>query len=84
MTTPAEIGERIRQKREALGMKQNQLAEKAGILAPTLSRIERGTNGRDTTFPTLENLQAIATALGCSCADLLGETKARKKAAAHG
>lgn len=37
-----ELGSRIRERRQALGMSQEALAEKAGISANTVSRIEGG------------------------------------------
>lgn len=54
----------VRKLREAAGLTQAQLAEKAGCTQPTISGIE---NGSDTTTTTL---RLIATALGCDVVDL--------------
>lgn len=43
-TQKLQIGERIIARREAIGLKQNALATKAGISSACLSRIENGFN----------------------------------------
>lgn len=48
-------------------MNQLQLAKRAGLRQNTLSRIEKGKHAS----PRIENLQAIARALGVSLEDLL-------------
>ena len=53
------LGVRIRSLREAAGMSQLQLAERAGIQPSHLSRIEAGKYA-----VTFETVQAIAEALG--------------------
>lgn len=62
------IGDRIRERRTALGLTQEALAHKAGISVPTVSRVERGLHK-----PNLGNLALIAGALGCLMADLVPE-----------
>jgi len=55
------LGEKIRSKRVAAGLTQNQLGKKAGIVGKYVSEIERGT--RDTPISTL---RAVAeSGLGC-------------------
>lgn len=53
------IGERVRTRREQLGLKQRDLAKKAGIGESTLSRIETGKRE-----PQMRSLVALAKALG--------------------
>ncbi|NPV72895.1 MAG: helix-turn-helix transcriptional regulator [Pelotomaculum sp.] len=55
--------------RESLGMSQKELAEKAGIAQSTVHYIESGGNY------THKTLQKLATALGISVSELLGETQ---------
>jgi transcriptional regulator with XRE-family HTH domain len=56
----------IREAREAAGLTQLELAEKAHLTQATISRIEAGT-----IVPRLDTLQRIADALGTSTAALL-------------
>ena len=63
------LGDRIRTRRKRKGWTLQDLAETAKLSVPYLSDLER----REGINPTLETLEAIATALGCSVADLLGE-----------
>jgi DNA-binding XRE family transcriptional regulator len=53
------IGQAIRQKREALGLTQEQLAEKAGLLQSHISRLEIGMHA-----PTKNTIDRLAQALG--------------------
>lgn len=62
------VGERIRDMRKRKGMTQADLAKKAGIKRATISAAEVGTNNPSTTTVAL-----IASALGCTVAELLGE-----------
>lgn len=62
------VGERIRDMRKRKGMTQAELAKKAGIKRATISAAEVGTNNPSTTTVAL-----IASALGCTVAELLGE-----------
>lgn len=61
-----EPGRRIRERRVALGLRQDQLAAATGLSEPGLYRIEQGA-----TNPQLENLQRIAAALDSSVRELL-------------
>lgn len=63
------VGYEIKRRREESGMSQNQLAKRAGIAQSTLSAIEKTTKS-----PSAETLIAIANALGCTVAELMGET----------
>lgn len=62
------VGSRIRSRRDALGLTQEELAARAGIHSETLSRVERGRMQ-----PTLTLLLALAEALGATTSVLLGE-----------
>ncbi|MGH8651193.1 MAG: helix-turn-helix domain-containing protein [Burkholderiales bacterium] len=68
------IGEKIKKLRLAAGLNQKQVAVKADIDQGGLSKLERGL----TTNTTLETLQSIARALGCSVVDLLDEEHKQK------
>lgn len=65
----------LRKRREAAGLTQDQLAERAGIGKQYLSKIENAkphsTTGR-APAPTLETLDAIARALRVDLSDVLG------------
>jgi transcriptional regulator with XRE-family HTH domain len=68
--TPAEVvGERIRERRESLGLSQAELAARAHIDIGTYSKLENGRSG--TRGPTLARLYQVAKALGVAPADLL-------------
>lgn len=60
------LGERVRKRREQLGLSQRELARVSGISQPTISNIERGVQEEVTTTV----LRPLARALQCS-ADLL-------------
>ena len=64
-----DIGGNIKQKRETLGISQNQFAKMAGISQPALSAIESGTKK-----PNIETVCMIASALKCTVSELLGES----------
>ena len=64
-----DLGGNIRQKRETLGISQNQFAKLSGISQPALSAIESGTKK-----PNIETVCMIASALKCTVSELLGET----------
>jgi transcriptional regulator with XRE-family HTH domain len=55
------IGERLRMTREALGFKQNEFAEKAGIPNNTYNQYEKGKKR-----PFLENAQKLVDTYGLS------------------
>lgn len=56
----------VQREREARGLTQEQLAEKAGVHWTTVGKIERG---RQT--PSISLLAVLAEALGCTAMDLL-------------
>ncbi|HEV8353615.1 MAG TPA: helix-turn-helix transcriptional regulator [bacterium] len=60
-----ELGRRIRYLRRTRALTQEALAERAGVHPTYLAGIERGERN-----PALENLHAIATALGVKLAEL--------------
>ncbi|MDR1378445.1 MAG: helix-turn-helix transcriptional regulator [Synergistaceae bacterium] len=67
------IGANIKAKRRALGLKQEDLANKLGWTQANVSRVESRTKG-----PSAEALLAVAEALGCDVRELLGvETSER-------
>jgi ribosome-binding protein aMBF1 (putative translation factor) len=53
------IGQAIRERRLALGLSQTEVAARAGMTQPALSRLEAGG-----TVPTIPVLERIAVALG--------------------
>jgi ribosome-binding protein aMBF1 (putative translation factor) len=55
----AEVGERIREAREAAGLSQRELARRMGTSQAAIGRLEAGRVGA-----TLTTLQRVATALG--------------------
>lgn len=61
------LGDVIRRLRRDRGLTQEDLADRAGISQRTLSDIERGNIG----LPRVENLRALAAALGVDTGDLL-------------
>ena len=65
---PSMISEQVRRLRAAAGWSQADLARRAKLGIATVSRIEREAGN-----PTRDSLEAIATALGCSVEELLGQ-----------
>lgn len=63
---PKVFGSFIQTRRKALGMNQNQLAEKLNVTAKAVSRWERGVG-----FPSIELLQPLSDALGITIAELM-------------
>lgn len=59
------IGQTIRQRREALGWTQAELAERANVSQPMIAQIERGSKS-----PTVQLAQEVAAALDCTLQDL--------------
>jgi transcriptional regulator with XRE-family HTH domain len=59
------VGSNIRAARKATGLSQFQLAERSGLSADFIGKVERGT-----TSPSLESLKAIADALHLPLRDL--------------
>lgn len=60
------VGENIKRAREAAGLKQVDVAEKAGVTQAMLCQIERGTRN-----PSLQLGAEIAKILDCSLESLL-------------
>jgi transcriptional regulator with XRE-family HTH domain len=60
------IGERVRALRNARGLNITQLAERAGMQRPNVSRLEAGRH-----LPSLETLERIAEAMGVPVAELV-------------
>lgn len=65
------LGQRIAQQRKAIDWTQDQLAERLGVDAETVSRFERGA-----TVPSLVTLDKLARVLNTSTADLLSGASA--------
>ncbi len=63
------LGDRIRQRRADTGLSAAELARRAMISTGYLSALERGQRPR----PSAEVLDRLATALGTTIADLLGQ-----------
>ncbi|WP_455502070.1 helix-turn-helix domain-containing protein [Gemmiger sp.] len=61
------LGQNIQAARRAKGLSQEALAERVGVSRQALGKWEK-----DTALPGLDNLQALAAALGTGVADLLG------------
>lgn len=68
--TPVRIafGKIVREKRLALGLSQEKLAEKADLHTNYVGSVERGERNI-----ALENIYSLASALGCSPKDLLSD-----------
>jgi transcriptional regulator with XRE-family HTH domain len=66
MSHPADIGAHVRQRRQALGLTLEQLAEASGVSPAMISEVERAVKN-----PTVKLAYQIALALGCSLTDLL-------------
>ena len=60
-----ELGKRIKLTRKGQDLTQEMLAERVGVDAETISRIERGAH-----LPSLPTLDRLAVALRCSAGDL--------------
>jgi transcriptional regulator with XRE-family HTH domain len=60
------LGERIRERREALGLSQESLAERSGVHWTFLGQVERGRRNL-----SLHNLLKIAAGLSADPADLV-------------
>lgn len=68
-----EVGKRIRAKKQAAGMNDQQLADKVGRSVSQVYRYQSGDTSVDA--PTLA---ALATALGCTASDLVDGIGAAK------
>ena len=65
------VGKNIRAIMERQGLSQNRLAKLSGVSQSNISSILS-----ETKSPSVDTVQLIAGALGCSVAELLGETSA--------
>lgn len=65
------LGQRISERRKSLNWTQDQLAERLGVDAETVSRFERGA-----TVPSLVTLDRLAPILKVSISDLLSDASA--------
>jgi len=63
------LGERIRDRRRRKGWTLKELAVASAVSVPYLSDLER----RQGVNPSVDTLTAVATALGCAVADLVGD-----------
>lgn len=63
----ANIGKRIRKQRIDSGLTQAELAAKLGVSRATISSWET-----DRTEPAMQDVQALAAAMGCQPSDLVG------------
>lgn len=68
------IGERMKQIREEKGLTQNEVAQRAGVTAASLSRWEN-----EEREPTFQNVQRIAQALGATMAEMVKEPEKPKE-----
>lgn len=68
------IGERMKQIREEKGLTQNEVAQRAGVTAASLSRWEN-----EEREPTFQNVQRIAQALGVTMAEMVKEPEKPKE-----
>lgn len=66
------FGSVLREKREAAGISQEQLADRAGLHRTYVSLIERGKR-----TASIEVLRRVASALGLRMTDLIDETEKR-------
>lgn len=64
----SDVARRVRARREALGLKQHELAEQAGLSPSYVSRLEAGQAG------VPDDLVKVAQALGTTLSDIVGET----------
>ena len=64
------IGERVKRKRESLGLQLNDLAKRVGISSSALSQIEKAKS-----HPTILTLKLIAVHLQTTVGDLIGENE---------
>src|SRR3954467_8491716 len=64
------LGKRLQEARQAAGLTQQQLCQRANLSFSTLTKIERGA----IKSPSIFTIQAIASALGKSLDELVGAT----------
>ena len=61
-----DLGQRIKEYRESMGMSQNELAKKSGLAQSSLSYLESGEKS-----PSVETLECICKGLGIPLSDLI-------------
>ncbi|HSX46809.1 MAG TPA: HAD-IA family hydrolase [Patescibacteria group bacterium] len=66
------LGQRLQEARKTAGLTQQELCHRAGLSYSTLAKIERGA----IKSPSVFTIQAIATALGTTLSELMGESPA--------
>ncbi len=66
MDVPAGFGQRVREKRSAMGLSQEAFADKCNLDRTYISGIERGKRNL-----SLRNIEVIAKTLGISIAELM-------------
>ena len=71
-----QLGRRLQEARQAAGLTQQALCQKAGLSYSTLAKIERGA----IKTPSIFTIQSIAAALGSSLDDLVGTPLTPRKA----
>ena len=81
MTLAVTVAENVRKRRTALGITQAAVAANASVTVETIARLERVLRGRASANanPSLETMERIADALGCSVIDLLSTGKHKAK-----
>ncbi|MDP9487620.1 MAG: helix-turn-helix domain-containing protein [Actinomycetota bacterium] len=67
MDSTATLGDRLRELREARGLRQEDLEERSGVDSQTISNIEVGRQ-----MPRTQTLMKLAKGLGVRPGDLLG------------
>lgn len=65
------VGQNIKQRRQKLGYSQSELARRCGVSQAAISAIESLTA---TKAPSTDTIKLIADALGCTVAELMGES----------
>jgi transcriptional regulator with XRE-family HTH domain len=76
---PSQIGPRLREQRERLGMSLREIARRIGVSASLISQIER-----DKVNPSVSTLWALARELGLNMGDLFDEETAPGDSRRHG
>lgn len=74
-TSEKQLGHRLQSARQAAGLTQQALCQKAGLSYSTLAKIERGA----IKTPSIFTIQNIATALGTSLDELVGTASPQKQ-----
>ncbi len=69
-----EIGRRVAEERQRIGLTQAALAERLGLASETVSRLERGA-----ALPSVSRLARVAEALGVELRDLLTFSRQRTR-----